>query len=76
MSQVAVRADDGDAVFIREFPLSRRDQLPEENPPEAGQRHEDPVSAPYRGINPLTFSQGHVITHTHGLLVLLGPGPG
>eukprot|EP00066_Takifugu_rubripes_P015818 XP_011605084.1 PREDICTED: ADAMTS-like protein 1 [Takifugu rubripes] len=42
--KVAVRANDGGAVFIREFTLSRRDHLPEQNPPELGQRPEDPCT--------------------------------
>lgn len=67
MSQVAVRADDGDAVFIREFPLSRRDQLPEENPPEAGQRHEDSVSAPDKGFNDPTRSCDHTHSRAAGV---------
>lgn len=39
--QVAVWANDGDAVFIREFTLIRRDHLPEE--PLHDQKPEDPV---------------------------------
>lgn len=43
--QVAVRANDGDAVFIREFTLIRRDHLPEEPLHDVSQNPEDPVSA-------------------------------
>lgn len=43
--QVAVWAGDGDAVFIREFTLIRRDHLPEEPLREAIQKPEDPVSS-------------------------------
>ncbi len=38
-------ANDGDAVFIREFTLIRRDHLPEEPLHDVGQKPEDPVSA-------------------------------
>lgn len=43
--QVAVWANDGDAVFIREFTLIRRDHLPEEPLHDVSQKPEDPVSA-------------------------------
>lgn len=43
--QVATWANDGDAVFIREYTLIRRDHLPEEPLHDAGQRPEDTVSA-------------------------------
>lgn len=43
--QVAVWANDGEAVFIREFTLIRRDHLPEEPLHESSQKPEDPVSA-------------------------------
>ncbi|KAG7497035.1 ADAMTS 1 isoform X1 [Solea senegalensis] len=42
--KVAVWANDGDAVFIREFTLIRRDHLPEEPLHESSQRPEDPSS--------------------------------
>lgn len=38
-------ANDGDAVFIREFTLIRRDHLPEEPLHDSSQKPEDPVSA-------------------------------
>lgn len=44
--QVAVWAGDGDAVFIREYTLIRRDHLSEEPLPVGGQKPEDPVSSP------------------------------
>lgn len=43
--QVGVWANDGDAVFIREFTLIRRDHLPEEPLHDSSQKTEDPVSA-------------------------------
>lgn len=43
--QVATWANDGDAVFIREYTLIRRDHLPEEPLRDAGQKPEDTVSA-------------------------------
>lgn len=43
--QVGVRANDGDAVFIREFTLIRRDHLPEEPLHDGSQKTEDPVGA-------------------------------
>ncbi|GLD53666.1 ADAMTS-like protein 1 isoform X1 [Lates japonicus] len=39
---VAVWANDGDAVFIREFTLIRRDHLPEEPLHDSSQKPEDP----------------------------------
>ncbi|KAM8747989.1 ADAMTS-like protein 1 isoform 2-T3 [Acanthopagrus schlegelii] len=42
--EVAVRANDGDAVFIREFTLIRRDHLPEEPLHDVSQKPEDPSS--------------------------------
>ncbi|XP_061565851.1 ADAMTS-like protein 1 isoform X1 [Cololabis saira] len=42
--KVAVLANDGDAVFIREFTLIRRDHLPEEPLRDASQSPEDPSS--------------------------------
>lgn len=43
--QVATWANNGDAVFIREYTLIRRDHLPEEPLHDAGQKPEDTVSA-------------------------------
>ncbi|KAM7366172.1 hypothetical protein PAMP_015637 [Pampus punctatissimus] len=40
--KLAVRANDGDAVFIREFTLIRRDHLPEEPLSDSSQKPEDP----------------------------------
>ncbi|XP_029942955.1 ADAMTS-like protein 1 isoform X2 [Salarias fasciatus] len=42
--KVAVLANDGDAVFIREFTLIRRDHLPEEPLQDNSQKPEDPSS--------------------------------
>lgn len=42
--QIAVWANNGDAVFIREFTLIRRDHLAEEPLHDGGQKPEDPVS--------------------------------
>lgn len=42
--QVATWANDGDAVFIREYTLIRRDHLPEEPLHDVGQKPEDTVS--------------------------------
>jgi len=42
--QVVVWANDGDAVFIREFTLIRRDHLAEEPLRDGSQKPEDPVS--------------------------------
>ncbi|XP_065806720.1 ADAMTS-like protein 1 isoform X5 [Labrus bergylta] len=42
--KVAVLSNDGDAVFIREFTLIRRDHLPEEPLHDASQKPEDPSS--------------------------------
>ncbi|XP_044196701.1 ADAMTS-like protein 1 isoform X1 [Thunnus albacares] len=42
--KVAVWANDGDAVFIREFTLIRRDHLPEEPLHDSSQKPEDPSS--------------------------------
>nr|XP_046236541.1 ADAMTS-like protein 1 isoform X1 [Scatophagus argus] len=42
--EVAVWASDGDAVFIREFTLIRRDHLPEEPLHDVSQKPEDPSS--------------------------------
>ncbi|XP_068164161.1 ADAMTS-like protein 1 isoform X3 [Antennarius striatus] len=42
--EAAVRADDGDAVFIREFTLIRRDHLAEEPFQDSSQKPEDPSS--------------------------------
>ncbi|XP_026209246.1 ADAMTS-like protein 1 isoform X2 [Anabas testudineus] len=43
-SQVGVWANDGDAVFIREYTLIRRDHLPEEPLHDGSQKPEDPSS--------------------------------
>ncbi|KAL6118680.1 adamtsl1 [Pungitius sinensis] len=43
-AKVVVWADDGDAVFIREFTLMRRDHLAEEPLRDGGQKPEDPSS--------------------------------
>lgn len=45
ISQVATWVNNGDAVFIREYTLIRRDHLPEEPLRDAGQKPEDTVSA-------------------------------
>lgn len=42
--QIAVWANNGDAVFIREFTLIRRDHLAEEPLHDGSQKPEDPVS--------------------------------
>ncbi|XP_043953639.1 ADAMTS-like protein 1 isoform X1 [Gambusia affinis] len=44
LAKVAVWAGDGDAVFIREYTLIRRDHLSEEPLPVGGQKPEDPSS--------------------------------
>lgn len=47
-------AGDGDAVFIREYTLIRRDHLSEETLPGGGQKPVDPVSLPLKDATHLT----------------------
>lgn len=80
--QIAVWANNGDAVFIREFTLIRRDHLAEEPLHDGGQKPEDPVSlkaSPFISVSKNLICIAHFIAgentmcHTKQLPHVWGP---